>query len=108
MKMGNKPLIYCAIDTYSLDIALTLSKKVVDAGCGIKLGMEFYNSLGPYGVNKIKDTLEFEFILPQIWKSSDEIKKKILFEEKTENKTNRAFYQLFPTYYQELKSICEL
>jgi orotidine-5'-phosphate decarboxylase len=54
--MGNKPLIYCAIDTYSLDIALTLSKKVIDAGCGLKLGMEFYHSLGPSGVNKIKDT----------------------------------------------------
>lgn len=54
--MGHKPLIYCAIDTYSIDIALNLSKKVVDAGCGLKLGMEFYHSLGPFGVEKIKET----------------------------------------------------
>lgn len=49
------PLIYCAIDTKDLGQAKELSAAVADAGCGVKLGLEFFNKHGPQGVQTILD-----------------------------------------------------
>lgn len=46
--------IFCAIDTDNLDAAIDLSKQVSLAGCGIKLGLEFFVSHGPSGVRSIQ------------------------------------------------------
>jgi orotidine-5'-phosphate decarboxylase len=47
------PLIYCAIDTPDLGRALELSSAVAEAGCGVKLGLEFFNAHGPQGVHAV-------------------------------------------------------
>ncbi len=47
------PLIYCAIDTKDLIKAKELSAAISEAGCGVKLGMEFFNANGPQGVQMI-------------------------------------------------------
>lgn len=47
------PLIYCAIDTPDLGKALELSASVAEAGCGVKLGLEFFNANGPQGVHAV-------------------------------------------------------
>ena len=47
------PLIYCAIDTKDLDQAKELASAVSEAGCGVKLGLEFFNKHGPQGVQMI-------------------------------------------------------
>jgi orotidine-5'-phosphate decarboxylase len=49
----NLPLIYCAIDTPDLARARDLACAVSEAGCGVKLGLEFFNALGPDGVQSI-------------------------------------------------------
>lgn len=49
------PKIYCAIDVADFDRARTLSSTLTPLGCGLKLGMEFYNQFGPDGVKRIKD-----------------------------------------------------
>ncbi len=46
--------IYCAIDTPELETATELAKYVSQAGCGIKLGLEFFVSHGPQGVRHIQ------------------------------------------------------
>lgn len=51
----NLPTIFCAIDTPDIDRAKTLIKQIVPAGCGVKLGLEFFNSFGPDGIKKIMD-----------------------------------------------------
>lgn len=45
--------IYCAIDTSDLAHATRLAKQVSDAGCGIKLGLEFFTNHGAVGVQDI-------------------------------------------------------
>ncbi len=54
MKASNGfPLIYCAIDTKDLGQAIELSTAVSEAGCGVKLGLEFFNVHGPQGVQTV-------------------------------------------------------
>jgi len=45
--------IYCAIDTSDILKATTLAKQVSEAGCGIKLGLEFFSCNGPVGIESI-------------------------------------------------------
>ncbi|MCB9990306.1 MAG: orotidine-5'-phosphate decarboxylase [Rhodospirillales bacterium] len=52
------PPIFCAIDTNDLDHAKALAAAMQKAGCGIKLGLEFFNAFGPRGVQEIKDSYE--------------------------------------------------
>jgi len=47
------PTIYCAIDTGDLGKAKELSQTVAEAGCGVKLGLEFFVKHGAEGVNLI-------------------------------------------------------
>lgn len=46
--------IYCAIDTPELSRAVHLATEVSRAGCGIKLGLEFFSKNGPSGVETIR------------------------------------------------------
>jgi orotidine-5'-phosphate decarboxylase len=48
------PRIFCAIDTQDMDRALALSAAMQKAGCGIKLGLEFFNAQGPEGVREVR------------------------------------------------------
>lgn len=45
--------IYCAIDTPDLNAATELARQVSSAGCGVKLGLEFFSNNGPSGVASI-------------------------------------------------------
>lgn len=45
--------IYCAIDTPELSRATALAEQINSAGCGIKLGLEFFSNNGPAGVAAI-------------------------------------------------------
>ncbi len=47
------PLIYCALDTKDLGYAKEFSELLTAAGCGVKLGLEFFNTHGPQGVQTI-------------------------------------------------------
>lgn len=47
------PLIYGAIDTKDMGRAKELTAALGEAGCGIKLGLEFFNRHGPQGVQMI-------------------------------------------------------
>lgn len=47
------PLVYCALDTKDLGHAKELASAVTEAGCGVKLGLEFFNMHGPQGVQMI-------------------------------------------------------
>lgn len=49
------PTIFCAIDTPDIHHAKTLINQIVPAGCGVKLGLEFFNSFGPDGIKQIMD-----------------------------------------------------
>ncbi len=51
--MTNLPKIYCAIDTPDIAHAKNLISQIVPAGCGVKLGMEFFNAFGPQGVKEM-------------------------------------------------------
>lgn len=46
--------IFAALDMTDLQTALNLSKQMSEIGCGVKLGMEFFYSNGPKGVETIK------------------------------------------------------
>ncbi len=48
------PLVFCSIDTPQIDRALALAAAMQRAGCGIKLGLEFFGSCGPQGVKDIR------------------------------------------------------
>ena len=50
------PKIYCAIDTADLEHAAHLIEQIAPHGCGVKLGMEFFNANGPQGVHHIIKT----------------------------------------------------
>lgn len=50
------PQIFCAIDTPDPDTALTLAGAMAEAGCGIKLGLEFFCANGPGGIRKIRES----------------------------------------------------
>lgn len=47
------PVIYCPIDTKDMGEARELIAAVTAAGCGVKLGLEFFNANGPQGVQMI-------------------------------------------------------
>lgn len=47
------PLIYCALDSTDLSRVTDLAVSLTESGCGIKLGMEFFNAHGPQGVHQI-------------------------------------------------------
>ncbi len=47
------PIIYCAIDTPDLTRATELTKAIGPVTGGIKLGLEFFSSFGPAGIEKI-------------------------------------------------------
>lgn len=47
------PLIYVALDTKDMGKAGELTAALSEAGCGIKLGLEFFNTHGPQGVKMI-------------------------------------------------------
>jgi orotidine-5'-phosphate decarboxylase len=61
------PIIFCAIDTPDIDQAKNLINQIVPAGCGVKLGMEFFNSFGPDGIKKIMDECRFNDQAPPIF-----------------------------------------
>lgn len=50
MTINNLPKIFCAIDKPDLGSAKKLCADISEAGLGIKLGLEFFNALGPQGV----------------------------------------------------------
>lgn len=50
------PKIFCAIDTPDMKQAAALAEAMRHAGCGIKLGLEFFNYNGPQGIAAIRDT----------------------------------------------------
>lgn len=53
--MTDLPKIYCAIDTHDFDHAKSLISQITPAGCGVKLGLEFFNTFGPDGIKRIMD-----------------------------------------------------
>lgn len=48
-----RPIIYCALDSTDMGRVSELAVALSDAGCGIKLGLEFFNSHGPQGVHDV-------------------------------------------------------
>jgi orotidine-5'-phosphate decarboxylase len=50
----NLPFVFCAIDTPDLDRAKALAGAMAEAGCGIKLGLEFFCRHGQQGVATIR------------------------------------------------------
>ena len=54
--MTNHPPLFCAIDTHDLDHAVRLSTQIASQNIGLKLGLEFFNSFGPSGVEKIRES----------------------------------------------------
>jgi len=50
------PLIYCALDSKDLGLVTELTVALSEAGCGIKLGLEFFNAHGPQGVAKVLES----------------------------------------------------
>lgn len=51
----NLPKVYVPIDTGDLESAIAMAEKVIPPGCGLKLGMEFFNANGPQGVAVIRE-----------------------------------------------------
>lgn len=50
------PKVYCALDTTDFDKALAIAQSVTPHGCGLKIGLEFFNGHGPEGVRKIQES----------------------------------------------------
>lgn len=48
------PYIFCAIDTQDQDRALLLAGMMARAGCGVKLGLEYFNRHGPAGIEMVR------------------------------------------------------
>lgn len=53
--MPTNPLIFCAIDTPDLSRAVDLAKQIGPVTNGLKLGLEFFNSFGPSGVETVRE-----------------------------------------------------
>lgn len=49
------PIIYASLDTDDVAAAIQMAGKVIPAGCGIKLGMEFFNANGPQGIAAVRE-----------------------------------------------------
>jgi orotidine-5'-phosphate decarboxylase len=47
--------IYCAIDTNDLNRACDLTRAIAPVTGGIKIGMEFFNTFGPQGIETIRE-----------------------------------------------------
>lgn len=54
--MDKLPPIFCAIDKPDLNAAQKLCSEISNQNIGIKLGMEFFNALGPQGVLEIHNS----------------------------------------------------
>ena len=52
--MAVLPKIFCAIDTPDLNAARRLAGNMHSVGCGLKLGLEFFNANGPQGIALIR------------------------------------------------------
>lgn len=52
------PVIYCAVDTPDLESAKKLASQVAPVGCGLKLGMEFFNANGPQGIEAVQKSAQ--------------------------------------------------
>ena len=52
------PLIFCAADTTDIDHARALAAAMQKTGCGLKIGLEFFNAHGPNAVAEIMDFYE--------------------------------------------------
>ncbi|MBU0858310.1 MAG: orotidine-5'-phosphate decarboxylase [Alphaproteobacteria bacterium] len=52
----NKPLphVFCAIDTTDTARAVNLAQTLSVTGCGIKLGLEYFNAQGPDGIRAVR------------------------------------------------------
>lgn len=50
------PPVFCAIDKPDLDAAKNICSAITQSGLGIKLGLEFFNALGPQGLKEIEKT----------------------------------------------------
>ena len=55
--------IFCAIDTPSLQEAISLGKNIKFNVGGIKVGLEFFSSNGPQGVAKLSNSLKLPIFL---------------------------------------------
>jgi len=53
--MASKPLVFCALDTDDLEHAAQLAKTIGPVTGGLKLGLEFFSSHGPQGLEKVMD-----------------------------------------------------
>ncbi len=49
------PKIYCAIDTPDIDKAKSLIRAMPHEHIGVKLGLEFFNTFGPGGIEEVLD-----------------------------------------------------
>lgn len=52
--MENRPLIFCALDTSDLDQAQSWAAQIGPVTGALKLGMEFFNSFGPQGIEAVQ------------------------------------------------------
>ncbi len=50
------PRIFCAVDTQDLSTAEKLCEIIASTKAGVKLGLEFFNTHGPQGIAKIRDS----------------------------------------------------
>lgn len=50
------PPVFCALDTRDEETALSFAAMMARAGCGIKLGLEYFNAQGPSGVRKMMES----------------------------------------------------
>ncbi|PPR80033.1 MAG: Orotidine 5'-phosphate decarboxylase [Alphaproteobacteria bacterium MarineAlpha2_Bin1] len=53
--MSKRAEIYLSLDNSNLEEAINISKNLINAIDGIKIGKEFFSSNGPNGVKKIRD-----------------------------------------------------
>lgn len=53
--VATMPRIFCAVDTPDMKKAAALADAMRNSGCGLKLGLEFFNANGPQGVRAIGD-----------------------------------------------------
>ncbi len=55
MTASAEPIIYCACDTPDLDRVKSLASVLTPRNIGLKLGLEFFTSNGPQGIESIRD-----------------------------------------------------
>ncbi|MCB9980005.1 MAG: orotidine-5'-phosphate decarboxylase [Rhodospirillales bacterium] len=52
--MSQNPLLFIALDTPELEVALRFAEIAAACGQGLKLGLEFFNANGPQGIARIR------------------------------------------------------